>query len=103
MKKRLLLNTTCLSLPGMASTAVKDRLNHLGQGVLQPATGLAALAAILRATAGVSRSALHGKSGAIAGAGADPSPAVVTVNPFKWKAYLGHLKVSCHRLHRVLW
>lgn len=61
----------------MASAAVKDRLIRLGQGVLQPAAGLAALAAILRASAG-----------ALAAAAA-----VVTVNPWVWSTYLQQMQV----------
>lgn len=81
----------------MASSAVKDRLNRLGQGVLQPAAGLAALAAVMRGAAGVR--SISGISTAVsrslasaAGAGADTT-AVVTVNPFRWKTYLNHMKV----------
>jgi hypothetical protein len=56
---------------GMASKAVVDRLNRIGQGVLQPEAGLAALSAALRGlTACAPRAA-----------------AVVTVNPFDWPTY----------------
>lgn len=73
----------------MASAAVKDRLNRLGQGVLQPSAGLAALAAVLRSAAGL-RSLGHPSAGLVGAAGS----AVVTVNPFKWGTYLKHMQVS---------
>jgi hypothetical protein len=60
----------------MASAAVKDRLKRIGQGVLEPSAGLAALAALLRNTT------TH--PGA--------SPAVTCVNPFAWPAYFQHLQ-----------
>lgn len=72
----------------MASTAVKDRLNRLGQGVLQPSAGLAALAAVLRSAAGLMT--LAGRSHALTGAA---GAAVVTVNPFKWSTYFQHMQV----------
>lgn len=80
----------------MASAAVKDRLNRLGQGVLQPAAGLAALVAILRAAARVRdmNSPVPGSLRPSPDAGAAAS-AVVTVNPFKWRTYLDHMKVRC--------
>lgn len=68
----------CRSRAGMASAAVKDRLNRLGQGVLQPSAGLAALAAVLRSCSRLTRLA---------------GPSVVTVNPFKWDRYLEHMQV----------
>jgi hypothetical protein len=71
---------------GMASATVKDRLNRLGQGVLQPSAGLAALAAVLRSAAGLM--ALAGTAGA----------AVVTVNPFKWGTYLQHMQVHSRQM-----
>jgi hypothetical protein len=58
---------------GMASRAVMERLRRLGQGVLAPEAGLAALAAVLR--------------GADAGAPRPRGAAVVTVNPFHWATY----------------
>lgn len=77
----LTLSACAHSHAGMASAAVKERLNRLGQGVLQPASGLAALAAILRGAAGL-------------GAGS----AVVTVNPFRWQTYLSHMQVCWQHL-----
>lgn len=56
---------------GMASAAVAGRLRRIGQGVLRPEEGLAALSAALRA----------GRPGA------PRAGAVVTVNPFDWAAY----------------
>lgn len=75
----------------MASAAVKDRLNRLGQGILQPSAGLAALAAVLRAASGLT--SLAAPSAGFAGAAGS---AVVTVNPFKWDTYLKHMQV-CER------
>jgi hypothetical protein len=72
----------------MASAAVKDRLDRIGQGVLKPSAGLAALAAVLRSVSGMARLAAP-SSGLAQGAGA----AVVTVNPFKWSTYLQHMQV----------
>jgi hypothetical protein len=69
----------------MASAAVKDRLNRLGQGVLDPAAGLNALAAVLRSAASPAGAGLLGGSA---------RAAVVTVNPFKWGTYLHHMPVS---------
>eukprot|EP00878_Enallax_costatus_P022353 GHUV01023710.1.p1 GENE.GHUV01023710.1~~GHUV01023710.1.p1 ORF type:complete len:421 (+),score=183.85 GHUV01023710.1:79-1263(+) len=91
---------------GMASAAVKDRLNRLGQGVLQPAAGLAALAAVMRGAAGVSSisgitAAVPGGLASAVAAGADAA-AVVTVNPFKWKTYMSHMKVCCSVEHPTL-
>lgn len=63
---------------GMASDAVKRRLVRLGQGVLHPATGLAALAAVLRCRTSMA-SGLCGTS-------------IVTVNPFSWHTYLSGYK-----------
>lgn len=74
---------------GMASAAVKDRLNRVGQGVLQPSAGLAALAAVLRAAAGLTSTAVP--SARAAGAA---GPAVVTVDPFKWSTYLEQMQVG---------
>jgi hypothetical protein len=65
---------------GMASQAVKDRLNRIGQGVLQVSAGLAALAALLR---GASQSSLSRSS--------INSSSVVCINPFNWGTYLKHL------------
>lgn len=78
-----------LLLPaGMASAAVKDRLDRIGQGVLKPSAGLAALAAVLRSVSGMTSLAAP-SSGLVQGA----SAAVVTVNPFKWSTYLKHMQV----------
>lgn len=78
-----------LLLPaGMASAAVKDRLDRIGQGVLKPSAGLAALAAVLRSVSGMTSLAAPSSS-LVQGAGA----AVVTVNPFKWSTYLQHMQV----------
>lgn len=63
----------------MASAAVKERLIRIGQGVLDPTAGLAALAAIFRTTATAAR----------------PSGAPVrAVNPFVWRTYLSNMKVN---------
>jgi hypothetical protein len=51
----------------MASASVLNRLERIGQGVLQPAAGLAALASVLQTV------------------GLQQAPAVqTTVNPFQW-------------------
>lgn len=72
----VLLACNPLASAGMASAAVKDRLKRIGQGVLEPSAGLAALAALLRHTT------TH--PGA--------SPAVTCVNPFSWPSYFQHLQ-----------
>lgn len=90
-----------LLLAGMASAAVKDRLNRLGQGVLQPSAGLAALAAVLRSASGLINSQLAAPSALLGGSA---SAAVVTVNPFKWATYFQQMQVCCFvagRLHFV--
>jgi hypothetical protein len=74
---------------GMASAAVKERLNRLGQGVLQPSAGLAALATVLRSAPGLM--SLGAPAAAVLAGAA--GPAVVTVNPFKWGTYLEHMQV----------
>lgn len=56
---------------GMASKVVEERLVRIGQGVLRPEAGLAALAAALRGVA----------------SGRPLVGAVVTVNPFDWATY----------------
>jgi len=76
---------------GMASAAVKERLTRLGQGVLQPSAGLAALAAVLRSASGLI--SLSAPSATLAGAA---GAAVVTVNPFKWDTYLGNMQVGVY-------
>lgn len=68
-------------VPGMASEAVKARLQRIGQGVLRPEVGLAALSNMMRALQQPLQPAL---------------PAVVAVNPFNWSMYLSHLKVCYH-------
>eukprot|EP00883_Tetradesmus_obliquus_P011533 jgi/Sobl393_1/4315/SZX67650.1 len=95
---------------GMASAAVKERLTRLGQGVLKPAAGLAALAAALRASAGLaslaSISPMPGGSAAAVGAlaGADAA-ALVAVNPWRWRTYLQHMQaipgVYAEQLHHL--
>jgi hypothetical protein len=55
----------------MASAAVTRRLARLGQGVLSPAAGLAALARAMRAV----------------GFARPRAAPVVTVNPFEWHTY----------------
>ncbi len=63
---------------GMASAAVLSRLERIGQGALPPAVGLAALAHALAAPhPAASLPALPATQ-----------PAVLTVNPFRWEAYL---------------
>jgi hypothetical protein len=59
---------------GMASRGVMERLKRLGQGILEPAAGLSALAAALRG-------ADVGEPLRSAGT------AVLTVNPFDWPTY----------------
>lgn len=83
----------CVLLPlaGMASAAVKERLHRLGQGVLQPSAGLAALAAVLRSASGLM--SLSAPSATLAGAA---GAAVVTVNPFKWDNYLDNMQVRVY-------
>jgi len=56
----------------MAAASVLSRLERIGQGVLRPEAGLAALSHVLRRAA----------------AGLQPPLPVVTVNPFKWDTYL---------------
>jgi len=57
---------------GMASRAVVDRLDRIGQGVLSAEAGLAALSSALRAVGSLRPTA---------------APSVVTVNPFDWSKY----------------
>lgn len=67
---------------GMASAAVVARLERIGQGVLRPAAGLAALAHALQAAAAVT------PSPALAWGGRPPGTGVLTVNPFAWDRYV---------------
>ncbi len=72
---------------GMASPAVLQRLERIGQGALQPAVGLAALAAVLGALPSAPRSlrpAAPGLSPAFA-------PRTLAVNPFAWSRFLASL------------
>ena len=70
----------CL-LAGMASQAVKDRLNRIGQGVLEASAGLSALAALMRGASHASPSSSSIKKSH-----------VVCINPFHWPTYLKHLQ-----------
>lgn len=79
----LYLRCPCISVhagAGMATQAVLNRLERLGQGVLQPQTGLAALAAAMQATS--------------AACFASAPSAVMTINPFSWGRYLTNPQVG---------
>ena len=64
-----------IRVAGMASEAVQMRLQRIGQGVLQPAEGLAALGAVLQ---------LHSD-------GTARPTAQLAVNSFNWSTYLPQL------------